>query len=188
MTGTLPNKVHKKSHRPAWASEESETSDATVNKAKAPEAMIEQVASRNSLAVIKPCAARGEWVDGVKAAWRKTLDGIIETGRLLQLGQDSMPRDEFYALVEREFGFSKSMVSKLIAISKDTWIPNVSPGKLPTGWSILYALTKIPAPTRDAMLAEGSINPSMTKIEADSAVWLEKHRKGRPPQEERLEA
>jgi hypothetical protein len=33
------------------------------------------------------------------------------------------------------------------------------------------------------MLAEGSINPSMTKVVADTAVWLEKRRHERREQE-----
>ena len=46
-----------------------------------------------------------EWIDQVNVAWRKSIEGIVETGRLLLLGHASMPPAEFDALVPREFGF-----------------------------------------------------------------------------------
>jgi hypothetical protein len=67
-----------------------------------------------------------------------------------------MPPAEFDALVPREFGFSASMARKLMVIAKDERIANCF----------------------DGMLREGSINPSMTNLVADSAIWLEKHRRG----------
>jgi hypothetical protein len=120
-----------------------------------------------------------EWIEEVKAAWRKSIEGIVETGRLLLLGHASMPPVEFDALVPREFGFSASMARKLMVIAKDERIANCAIWhKLPRAWTTVYDLTKLDDETFDGMLREGSINPSMTKLVADSAVWLEKHRKG----------
>jgi hypothetical protein len=120
-----------------------------------------------------------EWIEEVKAAWRKSIEGIVETGRLLLLGHGSMPPVEFDALVPREFGFSASMARKLMVIAKDERIANCAIWhKLPRAWTTVYELTKLDDETFDGMLREGSINPSMTKLVADSAVWLEKHRKG----------
>src|SRR5690242_5595572 len=72
-----------------------------------------------------------------------------------------------------------SMARKLMVIAKDERITNCAIWhKLPRAWTTVYELTKLDDDTFDTMLREGSINPVMTKLVANSAVCLEKHRKG----------
>jgi hypothetical protein len=66
-----------------------------------------------------------------------------------------------------------------MVIAKDERITNCAIWhKLPRAWTTVYELTKLDDDTFDTMLREGSINPVMTKLVANSAVCLEKHRKG----------
>jgi hypothetical protein len=117
------------------------------------------------------------WLIQAKAGWRQTFNGIIATGEALQVGHGSMERLAFEQLVERELGFSPSMARKLMVIAKDQRL-SCHVAQLPPSWTILYEITKLDDETFDAMTAEGSINPTMTKLVADNAVWLEKHRQG----------
>jgi hypothetical protein len=120
-----------------------------------------------------------EWINQVKAAWRKSIEGIVETGRLLLLGHASIPPAEFDELVPHEFGFSASMARKLMVIAKDERITNCAIWhKLPRAWTTVYELTKLDNKTFDGMLREGRINSSMNKLVAERAVRFEKQRKG----------
>ena len=124
-------------------------------------------------------ASRGGWARRIAAAYRGGAEAFIETGRLLIEAKAALDHGEYEDMVERDLSFSPSTARKLVAIARDTRIANRSTvERLPPAWTILYEITKLDDKTFSAMLAEGSINPGMTKLVADNAVWLEKHRKG----------
>lgn len=118
------------------------------------------------------------WADRISAAWRKSAEAFIETGHLLNTAKEQLSHGDWMPLV-RELPFSERTAQMLMRIARDKRIANPQNiSYLPPSWSVLHELTKLDDQTFSAMLSDGSINPSMTKLVADNGVWLEKHRKG----------
>jgi hypothetical protein len=137
-----------------------------------------EAAPPNSLAVINPRAVR-EWVARITASWQRGVEAIVGTGRLLNEAKAALDHGEWLPMIQRELPFGPSVAQKLMKIAADGRITNTATWRyLPPAWTTLYELTKLDDQTFEAMRAEGSINPSMTKLVADNAVWIEKHRKG----------
>jgi hypothetical protein len=67
-------------------------------------------------------------------------------------------------MIEAELPFKRSTAHKLMAISADERLSNVSRGKhLPPSWTKLYELTKLPKDKFAAKLASGEIHPEMLR-------------------------
>jgi len=62
------------------------------------------------------------------------------TGRAIWPAPPSRPQTPFATMIRDELGYSKSTVSKLIAIAGDEKLREVSHAKLPASWDTLYAL------------------------------------------------
>ena len=118
------------------------------------------------------------WAERISSAWRKSAEAFIETGHLLNAAKEQLSHGDWLPLV-RELPFSERTAQMLMRIARDKRIANPQNiSYLPPSWSVLHELTKLDDQTFSAMLREGSINPSMTKLVADSAAWVKKHRKG----------
>jgi Protein of unknown function (DUF3102) len=111
-------------------------------------------------------AERTEWAARISAAWQKSVDSIIETGRLLLAAKadPKMQHGEWGTMVESDLPFNRHTAHKLIQIASDKRLTNVSQGKhLPPSWTTLYELTKLDDATFDQKLRDGSINPEMQR-------------------------
>jgi DUF3102 family protein len=111
-------------------------------------------------------AERTEWAARISAAWQKSVDSIIETGRLLLAAKadPKMQHGEWGTMVESDLPFNRHTAHKLMQIAGDKRLTNVSQGKhLPPSWTTLYELTKLDDATFDQKLRDGSINPEMQR-------------------------
>jgi hypothetical protein len=59
-----------------------------------------------------------DWAAEICAAWQKTLDSILETGRLLIRAKDEMPYGAWQAMVASKLPFGPDTADRLIAIAK----------------------------------------------------------------------
>src|SRR5271165_4768478 len=108
-------------------------------------------------------AERTQWAGRISAAWQKSVDSIIETGRLLLAAKadPKMQHGEWGTMVESDLPFNRHTAHKLMQIAGDKRLTNVSQGKhLPPSWTTLYELTKLDDATFDQKLRDGSIDPS----------------------------
>jgi hypothetical protein len=92
-------------------------------------------------------AERTQWAARISAAWQKSVDSIIETGRLLLAAKadPKMQHGEWGTMVESDLPFNRHTAHKSMQIAGDKRLASVSQGKhLPPSWTTLYELTNDP--------------------------------------------
>ena len=101
-------------------------------------------------------------------AWR---DGITQTMRLARIVAQARRRlrhGEWSSLWKSEgMPFSKRK-GEMLAVIGDrlAWVNAQSFAHLPTGWSVLYYLARLPRGRFESLLEEGAIHPKLTQKEA----------------------
>jgi hypothetical protein len=88
-----------------------------------------------------------DWVGEIRLAWQKTVEGILETGRLLvECREANRGYGEWQGIVE-QLPFNRKTAHKLISIADSGRFPeNVSRGRhLPASWTVLYTLSALDA-------------------------------------------
>jgi hypothetical protein len=109
-------------------------------------------------------ATKSDWAARIKAAWQKSVDGIFETGRLLIAAKAKLPHGQFEAMVRNELPFGERTAQCLMAIAKDARLRRAHHGSLlPPSWRTLDELTRLSDEQFDAAVANGTINPEMTR-------------------------
>jgi hypothetical protein len=82
----------------------------------------------------------------INADWRKSIEGIIQTGRDLIGARAELPRGEFTKMVEADLPFSKSAAERLMNIAKHPAITAAATGRLlPSSWTVLSELASLSA-------------------------------------------
>jgi Protein of unknown function (DUF3102) len=109
-------------------------------------------------------AERTQWAARISAAWQKSVDSIIETGRLLIEAKAALDHGQWGPMVESDLPFSRQTAHKLMKVADDARLSNVAHVRhLPPSWGTLYELTKLDDDTFDQKLRDGSINPEMQR-------------------------
>jgi N6-adenosine-specific RNA methylase IME4 len=123
---------------------------------------------------IKPYTAE-EFASRIAQCWKKSVEAIIEAGRLLIQAKKLLPHGEFGAMIEARLPFGACTARRLIAIAADRRISNRAHAHvLPPHWGTLYELTKLDDVAFEARIADGSIRPDMERRDIASAVKLER--------------
>lgn len=116
---------------------------------------------------------RVRWADSILAAWRSTLAGVFDAGRLLAEAKEDLPHGDFTRMIERDLPFGPRSAQMLMAIANDERLTNPNHGSLlPANWRTLYELTKLSDDDFEAAIADGTINP-----ECERAVITTKAKK-----------
>lgn len=104
------------------------------------------------------------WAGQIAGAWRSTLNGIFETGRLLTEAKAVLPHGDFEAMVESSLPFKPRTAQMLMRVSSDARLADTKHvSLLPPHWGTLYELTKLPDETFQAKIADGTIHPEMQR-------------------------
>lgn len=74
----------------------------------------------------------------------------------------------FTAFVETKLGWDIDTVERWMRIAEV--FADSDPGRIPTGWTALYALARLPAKTRDDWIADGTIHPRLTRKQAEVLI------------------
>jgi len=104
------------------------------------------------------------WANQILAEWRRSVEAIIETGRLIERALAELEYGQKAELWER-LPFSQQTGSCLCRIAKDARIYHYS-SKLPPAWRTIYELTKLDDETWGLALENGTINPNMGQHDA----------------------
>jgi hypothetical protein len=111
-------------------------------------------------------AGRAHWASRIATAWRKSLEAILETGRLLTAAKGELDHGEFLAMIERDLPFGPSTAQRLMKIAADERLTNTAHGPfLPPSWRTLYELTKAGDELFEAWLSTGKIRSDMERGE-----------------------
>lgn len=117
--------------------------------------------------------ARRDWGDRIAAAWRKTVEGFLEAGRLIAEAKAALPHGEFLAMIEHDLPFKPSTAQRLMKIAADKRLSNAAHVQLlPPHWGTLYELTKLDDKRFEQKLASGQIHPEMLRRDVASESWL----------------
>lgn len=109
-------------------------------------------------------AAAQDWADRIGTAWRKSVEAIFETGRLIAQAKDALPHGEFTAMIETQLPFGASTAQRLMMVARDERLTNPAHVQhLPPSWGTLYELTKLDDDTLTRRIKEGTIRPDMQR-------------------------
>jgi hypothetical protein len=113
-----------------------------------------------------------EWAQQIGTAWRnvvaKTIEGFVETGRMLIAAKRALKHGEFQPMIENDLPFSFDVAESLMAIARNTILSNSAHARtLPPHWTTLAELDRIPRPALRRFLADGRITPHTERREAE---------------------
>jgi hypothetical protein len=99
----------------------------------------------------------------IAAAWQKTTEAIIETGRLLNEAKAEVEHGDWLKLVEA-LPFGARTAQMLMAIAANPVLSNPNHGShLPPSWRTLYELTKLDDQVLLAKIEDHSIHPDIER-------------------------
>jgi hypothetical protein len=114
-----------------------------------------------------PATTIETWRDRIVASWQKSVEAILETGRLISAAKAALPRGEFLKLVEKSLPFGARTAQRLMAIGADARLSNATHAShLPASWATLYEISRLSDDQFLARLADGTIRPEMERREA----------------------
>ncbi len=88
---------------------------------------------------------REDYIKQFRAHWAKSVEGIIEAGKVLLEAKTNLNRAQFLKMLEDdEFPVSENTAYRLIDIAKNPVLTDFAHvQKLPPHWGTLYELTKL---------------------------------------------
>jgi hypothetical protein len=118
-------------------------------------------------ASMTPAKTDDQWVAEIRAQHARTVDGILELGRMLIAAKADLGHGKFQIMISRRLPFDKSTAQKLMKIAKDPRIANAAQARLlPSSWTTIIELAKLDDGTFGDAAASGAINPKMTRKDA----------------------
>lgn len=107
-----------------------------------------------------------QWAKAINAAWRGSVDSIIETGRLLNAAKDACEHGAFLKMVENALPFNPRTAQRLMAIAADQRIAKAARASLlPPNWSILAEITELDDQSFEARIEDGTISADMDRAD-----------------------
>jgi hypothetical protein len=108
--------------------------------------------------------AATKYAQRITACQRKSINSIIECGRLLIAAKNELKHGEFLKMIENELPFGRSTAQSFMKIANDKRITNNRHvGCLPAHWSTLAKLTQLPDAAFEARIADGTIRPGLER-------------------------
>jgi hypothetical protein len=97
-----------------------------------------------------------------RSALRKSIEGIIEMGKVLIEAKEQLPHGQFLDWVEGELKFPVRDAQTLMYLARNEVISNAKNfAYLPPSPTALWELCQIPKPRLRELIADGTINPGM---------------------------
>jgi Protein of unknown function (DUF3102) len=106
-----------------------------------------------------------QWADRICTQLGKSVEAIIETGRLLVKAKADLSHGEWGRLFDESLvPFSQNTAGRLMAVADNPVLANSAHVQnLPPSWGTLYELTKVPEPTLKNAIRDGVITPDMPR-------------------------
>lgn len=108
------------------------------------------------------------WALRINAAWRRSLESVLETGRLLIDAKARLRHGQWETMIATQLDFSPSTVQRLMIIARDDRLSNPAHGQLlPRSYRTLYELTKLSDAEFTRGITEKIINPDMDRVDVE---------------------
>lgn len=116
-----------------------------------------------------------EYVMRITACCQRSVESILEVGRLLIRAKANLPHGAFEAMVKSDLPFGPRSARMLMAIASDPRITNRKfVSYLPSSWGTLYEITRLDDASLDARFADGTICPEMERRDIATALKAER--------------
>lgn len=128
----------------------------------------------------------------ISTEWRKSVEGVIEVGRLLLQAKQLCQHGEFLRLfkghenaVSDPVPFGERSAQMLMEVASNGVLSNAKfVSDLPQSWGTLYELTKLDDEQIIAGIKAGEITPDMTRAQASALRADPVEKPEQPPHEE----
>jgi hypothetical protein len=111
-----------------------------------------------------------QWADKVNAAWRKTAEGFIETGQILNVAKAALKYGEWGKCLQ-DLDFDEDKAQKLMKIAKTTPLSNTANLRyLPPSFTTLHTLTQLEDKHLATAIKKGDVHPNMGGRDAEELV------------------
>jgi hypothetical protein len=125
------------------------------------------VMSANSI----PRHAATKYAQRIADCQRKSIQSIVESGRLVIAAKDELKHGEFLKMIENNLPFKRTTAQALMKIAADRRITKYQhAGCLPAHWSTLVKLTQLPDAAFEARIADGRIHPGLERRPAAEMI------------------
>jgi hypothetical protein len=108
------------------------------------------------------------------AAWRSSVFGIVEAGRVLREARDKLPRGRFVEWLESRLHRTRRTADMLIAIADDPRIEKHA-SQMPSHWATLHSLTRLSDADFHRLRRDGTIHPEMMRKDLKQALGAGDH-------------
>jgi hypothetical protein len=114
----------------------------------------------------------------ITAAWRRTIEGIIEVGDLLLQAKEDLDHGLFEAMVRDRLPFGASAARRLMAIARHPVLTNrAHVHVLPASWGTLAQLARLQPERLEAAIGHGDVHPAMERRHATALLPKRSKRK-----------
>lgn len=104
-----------------------------------------------------------EWAAEISGEWRKSVEGVLATGRLIVSALESLPHGSKAELYSR-LPFSERMAQMLTKVASDTRISNPKHASLlPSSWTTLHELASLDDYKWEQLESAGKITPELER-------------------------
>lgn len=101
--------------------------------------------NRQAEASSQTVATRQAYAARINAAYKRTVEGIIEIGKTLIEAKDALPHGQFQAMIKADLPFGPRQAEKYLAIARHPLLSNANSNShltLPSSVSTLYELSR----------------------------------------------
>lgn len=104
-----------------------------------------------------------EWAAVIRADMTRTVESVLETGRHLKQAKTEIGHGNWMPLL-KQVGMSQQTANRLMTVAVHPVLSNHAHARdLPSGWSILYELTKLPDDVLESAIADGTIHSDIQR-------------------------
>jgi hypothetical protein len=115
----------------------------------------------------RPAFLSAKYAQRITACQRKSIQSIVECGRLLIAAKEELKHGEFLKMIENNLPFKRSTAQALMKIAVDRRIAKYQhAGCLPAHWPTLVKLTQLPDASFEARIEDGTIHPGLERRSA----------------------
>lgn len=112
-----------------------------------------------------------DYTAAITESWQRSVEAIMETGRLLVQAKASLAHGEFLPMIESALPFGARYAQLIMAVAQDERLQIRSTASLlPPSPATLYELTKLDDQSLSKALERGVIRPDMERKQAESLV------------------
>jgi hypothetical protein len=130
----------------------------------------------NIIALPRKPSITDSWRNRIENAWAKSVQAIVETGKILTEAKDALDHGLFLKMIETELPFSADTAQRLMRIACHSILSDAANSRhLPPNWTTLCELSRLPDELTLAKIKSGEIHPRLDGSHAKTLVKKSLH-------------